>query len=340
MCLWGSASSFNALFLYFVDTNYNYSYNNYYYDKNNYYFIYYFYYLFFSEHILRRDIKNAISTAKNLKKEFAELLRVVYSVLSAADVGLFKLCINWFFSSERQTTPEIRRLLEELNSMPTSVGIICCLLNHNFIGYLNYKLLKEFQIMLGNEELGEKIQQYEKNHEKFICSVDFNIIMEMFKKYPNLAPVSHIGLPEFEIHLETPWNDKDIYEWTEFFEMHLSWPPNLFVTGVSRMCIVLTYAVLPIFVSSVVRDLANPEVLRKLEENGAKVQLSKELLEINDRISKPATNKQDSSNEIDKHTALSKQFSPSDGCIHVLGSKEHSCLMVNSQSHVCANTQF
>ena len=251
--------------------------------------------------------------------------------MSAADVGLFKLCLNWFFSSERQTTPEIRRLLEELNSIPTSLGIICCLFNHDFIGYLNYKLLKEFQIMSGNEELGKKIQQYEKKHDEFICSVDFNIIMEMFKQHPNLAPVSHIGLPEFEIRLETPWNDKDIYEWMEFFEMHLSWPPNLFVTGVSRMCIVLTYAVLPIFVSSVVRDLTNPKVLKELEENGVKVQLSEELLEMNDRMSKPATTKRKSPKEVE--TILSKRLSSSDECFHVLEKKDHSSFKVNN-SHV------
>ena len=110
----------------------------------------------------------------------------------------------------------------------------------------------------------------------------------------------------------------------------LTWPPYLFVTEVSKSSIILTYAVLPIFVSSVVRYLTNPEVLRELEEIGVNVQLSKELLEINSLMSKPATIKQDYPKEEEKQTALSKQLSSSDGCVHVLGIKEHSSLTVNN----------
>ena len=82
-------------------------------------------------------------------------------------------------------------------------------------------------------------------------------------------------------------------------------------------------------VSHIIRDLTNPEVLRELEEIGINVQLSKELLEIND-LTKPATIKQDYPIDEEKHTALSKQLSSSDGCLHVLGIKEHSSLTVNN----------
>ena len=283
--------------------------------------------------------QQAISAAKNLKYEFLQLMRVACDVVRATDADLLRLSVNLFFSTEiRQITPLIDQQLKEMDEISTGPKVLNCLVRKNFIGYLNYRLLKEFQKMVDSRELKECIDRYETYHDAFLLSISFNTLIEVFNQCPTLAPVSHIGLPEFEIHLEAPWNGKDVYKWKEFFELRPSWPPYLFVTGVSRMCIILTYAVLPIFVSSVVRDLTNPEVLRKLEENGAKVQLSKELLEINDRISKPATNKQDSSNEKDKHTALSKQFSSSEGCVHMLGSKEHSCLMVNSQSHTCANT--
>ena len=254
-----------------------------------------------------------------------KLLTVAYYVVSGADVGLFKLCVNWFFNSERQTTPHIQQQLKEVDTIPTSLGILNFLVRNNFIGYLNYKLLKEFQKMVGNKELKEHIDKYETKHDEFLLSVNFNTIIEVFNLYPTLAPASHIGLPEFEIHLEAPWNDKRIFEWTEFFEMRSSWPPYLFVTGVLRMCIVLTYAVLPIFISSVVRDLTNPEILRELEDNGVKVQLSKELLGMNTRMSKVATNEE---NDVDKRTILSNQLSFSDGGIHTLGIRECTSSMV------------
>ena len=271
-----------------------------------------------------------MSRAKHLQKEFKKLLIVAYRVISAVDVGLFKLCVNYFFSSEKQTTRQVQEQLTELDTIPTSLGVLNFLVRNNFIGYLNYKLLKEFQTMVYMAEseesddvelVGSKslqklkacIEKYDTKHDEFMLSVNFNTIIEVFKEYPALAPVSHIGLPEFKIHLKSPWKNKRVYEWTEFFESHLTWPPYLFVTEVSKSSIILTYAVLPLFITSVVRDLINPEVLRELEEIGVNIQLSKELLEINSLISKLATINY-----------------PNDGCLHVLGIKEHSALTVNN----------
>ena len=292
---------------------------------------------------LRSDKEKAVSAAKHLKEEFLKLLTVAYLVVSATDVGLFKVCVTWFLNSARLTTSQIEQHHLELDAITTSLGILSFLVKKHFIGYLNYKLLKEFQTMLqkseqvkqhvelvGSEELKTDIEEYDRKHDEFIHSVSFNTIIEVFKQYPDLAPASHIGLPEFKIHLDTPWRNKRVYEWTEFFELRLSWPSFLNVTEVSMNSIVFTYAVLPVFVSSVVRDLTNPEVLKEFEEIGVKVQLSKELLEMNDRISKPSTNKQESPNEVEKHRTLSKQLSFSDGCVHVLGLKELSSLTVNN----------
>ena len=180
------------------------------------------------------------------------------------------------------------------------------------------------------QKLKACIEKYDTKHDEFLLSVNFNTIIEVFKEYPALAPVSHIGLPEFKIHLKSPWKNKRVYEWTEFFESHLTWPPYLFITEVSKSSIILTYAVLPIFASSVVRDLTNPKVLRQLEEIGINIHLSKDLLEINGLMSKPATIKQDCPKQEEKQTALSKQLSSSDGCLHVLGIKEHVSLTVNN----------
>ena len=211
----------------------------------------------------RSEKKKAVAAAKHLK--FLKLLTVAYLVVSAADVGLMKVCVTWFLNSARLTTPQVQQHLVELNTIPTSLGILIYLVSNKFIGYLNYKLLKEFQTMLakseelkkhveivGSKELKTNIEIYDRKHDEFIHSVSFNCIIDVFKEYPDLAPASHIGLPEFKIHLRDPWKDKYVYEWTEFFESHLTWPPDLFVTEVSKSSIILTYAVLPIFVTSVV----------------------------------------------------------------------------------------
>ena len=254
--------------------------------------------------------------------------------MSTADVGLFKVCVTWLLTSARLTTPQVQHHLVELNAIPTSLGILVYLVSNNFIGYLNYTLLKEFQKMVAKSEELKKLVEpvgsnvYDAMHYKFIHSVSFNTIIEVFKQYPDLAPASHIGLPDFKIHLEVPWNNKHVYEWTEFFELRLSWPSFLIVSKVSVNSIILTYAVLPIFVSSVVRDLTNPKVLRELKRNGVKVQLSKELLEINDGMSKAAKNKLDFPEKTEKCSVLSKKLSSSEGNVHVLGVQEHDSLMV------------
>ena len=189
--------------------------------------------IFYSE---LNDKEKAVSGAKHLQEEFKKLLIFAYFVISDADVGLFKLCVNYFFSSEKKTTPQIQEQLTELDTIPTSLGFLNFLVRNNFIGYLNYKLLKEFQSMVHiveSEELDDvklrdskkvqklktAIEKYDTKHDEFILSVNFNTIIEVFKEYPALAPVSHIGLPEFKIHLKSPWKNKRVYEWTEFFNL-------------------------------------------------------------------------------------------------------------------------
>ena len=161
----------------------------------------------------RSEKKKAVAAAKHLK--FFKLLTVAYLVVSAADVGLMKVCVTWFLNSARLTTPQVQQHLVELNTIPTSLGILIYLVSNKFIGYLNYKLLKEFQTMLakseelkkhvetvGSKELKTDIEIYERKHDEFIHSVSFNCIIDIFKEYPDLAPASHIGLPESKSTLE------------------------------------------------------------------------------------------------------------------------------------------
>ena len=54
----------------------------------------------------------------------------------------------------------------------------------------------------------------------------------------------------------------------------------MIVVGLKKKCIILTYAVLPFFISSVVEDLENPSVIKQLEIEGVRVdpELSSDLL--------------------------------------------------------------
>ena len=62
-----------------------------------------------------------------------------------------------------------------------------------------------------------------------------------------------------------------MYEWKEFLQKRFNWPPDLVIKTISKNCVILTYAVLPVFVLSVVRDLSDPHVLSELESEGVRV---------------------------------------------------------------------
>ena len=65
-----------------------------------------------------------------------------------------------------------------------------------------------------------------------------------------------------------------------FFENRFSWPRHLLIDKIEKNCILIQYAVLPFFVSAVVRDLTNPLVIAELRQMDIRVELSAELKNI------------------------------------------------------------
>ena len=205
--------------------------------------------------------------------------------MNGVDTGILKLHLNWFVSSEKQNTPPVQEHLDKLESVLTPQSILNYLINKNFIGYLNYELLKVFQKVVQSDELQFKITKYEEHHDEFLRLANFNTIIDVFKQHPKLAPASPIGLPEFTIRLEASWNHRNIYSWKELVEKQFNWPSHIYIVSISRNCIILTYSVLSFFAPAVVRDLTNPEVLALLESQGVSVvELSNDLLKLGTEV--------------------------------------------------------
>ena len=101
---------------------------------------------------------NVITAAEKLKKKFEDLLLSVHDALNGVDTSKLKLRLNWFVSSEKQNTPPVQEHLDKLESVLTPQGVLNYLINKNFIGYLNYELLKVFQKVVQSDELQFKIQ--------------------------------------------------------------------------------------------------------------------------------------------------------------------------------------
>ena len=224
------------------------------------------------------DKLNPVVEAKKLKQEFEELLVVILESLVGVDLHNLKFRITWFFNAAGINTPEIQAILDELQSIPTPQIVLNFLISRNIIGYLNYQLIKAFQKAVKNDEVKAKIEKYENKHDAFLYHFSFNAIIEAFKSNPDLAPVSTIGLPKFTVQLKDPWEGKRVYQWKEVLDRMFTWSPHLIVVSLEKKCIVLSYAVLPFFISSVVEDLENPSIIKQLEIEGVSVKLSSDLL--------------------------------------------------------------
>ena len=232
------------------------------------------------------DKLDPVVEAEKLKQEFEELLIVILKSLVGVDLDNLKLRITWFFNAAGVNTPEVQAIVDELQSIPTPQIVLNFLISRNIIGYLNYQLIKAFQKAVKNDEVKAKIEKYEEKHDAFLYHFSFNAIIEAFKTYPDLAPVSTIGLPKFTVQLKDPWEGKRVYQWKEVLDRMFTWSPHLIVVSLKKKCIVLTYAVLPFIISSVVQDLENPSIIKQLEIEGVSVELSSDLLKSEKRDDK------------------------------------------------------
>ena len=231
---------------------------------------------------VQSDQSIVVSTAKKLKEEFEDLLLLVKRSVSDIDLDNFILRLNWSLSSEKQNTQAVQEHLDNLEKLPTAKSVLNYLINRNFIGYLNYELLKVFQKEVQSDELQSGIKHYEQHHDAFLRLANFSTIVDTFKQHPELAPASPIGLPQFTVRFEAPWEGKSIYSWKELLQRRFNWPPHINIVSISRHCIILVYSVLPFFAPALVRDLTDQKVLALLEREGLSVELSSDLLQLRD----------------------------------------------------------
>ena len=226
------------------------------------------------------DKHDPVVEAEELQRVFEELLAVVSQSLGGVDLDNLKVRISCFFNAEGHITTAIQAILDELLSKTTPSDVLNFLIIRNFIGYLNYELLNTFQKAGNSYMMKAKIEEYEKKHNEFLRQFSLNAIADAFKQYPNLAPASVIGLPKLTITLNDTWEGKSAYKWKECFQKMLTSSSYLTIVRITRNCIVLTYAVLPLFISSVVKDLEDHPLLKHLEIEDVTIEPSSDLLKL------------------------------------------------------------
>ena len=177
--------------------------------------------------------------------------------------------------------------LEKIRDCEKSDDILTHFFQHDFIGYINYSLIKVFQQTVKSPLLAKWIEEYEKDYKCFL-ELSLMNVHNVFQQCPHLRLEYPVGLPKFKIHLKSEWDGKSMLELREFLELcHLN-PDDidqLMIAKIEQNCIIVTFAVLPHIAQRVVECLTAKDVAIILENNGVSVDISTELLQYQTQLS-------------------------------------------------------
>ena len=165
-------------------------------------------------------------------------------------------------------------ILEEANDFKSFFDFLS---KHDFIGYLNYKLLKKLvtELVKDDNEINERFFEYEEEYAKLLSAASFEDLIPLFEKQSDLSPTAPLGLPYVSFRLERPWLLTSVYTWVSTFG-EFSWSYYALLKQLRKNCIIVTYAILPCVLDDVMKDLNDPVILKKLEDEGVTVELLQE----------------------------------------------------------------
>uniref|UniRef100_A0A1X7TDS3 Death domain-containing protein n=1 Tax=Amphimedon queenslandica TaxID=400682 RepID=A0A1X7TDS3_AMPQE len=169
--------------------------------------------------------------------------------------------------------PGVRNLERRVDQVPNLRDIANELQNnnHDFIGYLNYKLLKKLiELVKDDNEISRRFFEYEKEYAKLLSAASFEDLIPFFEQQSDLSPTAPLGLPYICFRLGSPWLHSRFYTWVSTFG-EFSWSYYAILKQLRKNCVIITYAILPFVLDDVIRDLKDPVILKKLEDKGITV---------------------------------------------------------------------
>ena len=92
---------------------------------------------------------------------------------------------------------EIQRYLQSISQLKTSDELFTFLVEKHFVGYLNYRLLRDLARESKNQDLMKDVEEYEKEFWKFVEEPSFKQLILLFDYRPELNPNAAFGLPIF-----------------------------------------------------------------------------------------------------------------------------------------------
>ena len=177
-----------------------------------------------------------------------------------------KLLINRCLTTKARVVSELMFCIDVLENVNDFKSFFDFLIKYNFIGYLNYKLLKKLAELAKDDEIKDRFIGYEEEYVKLLSAASFENLIPFFEKHSDLSPTAPLGLPFISFRLERPWLISSIYTWISTYGA-FSWLECAYLKQLREGSIIITYAILPCVLDDVMRDLKNPVILRKLKDN-------------------------------------------------------------------------
>ncbi|XP_019855633.1 PREDICTED: uncharacterized protein LOC109584359 [Amphimedon queenslandica] len=213
-------------------------------------------------------------TANELHGKYVSLALAVRKSLEShsIDVEDAKFLIKECLKRKASVVPELMPCIDILKKVNDFKSFFDFLSDYDFIGYLNYKLLKKLIIEFAknDDEINRHLLEYEKEYAKLLSAASFNDLIPLFEKQSDLSPTAPLGLPYISFRLEKPWLLTCVYTWVSTFG-EFSWSSDAILKQLRKNCIIITYAILPCVLDDVMRDLKDLVILKKLEDNDIRV---------------------------------------------------------------------
>ena len=222
-----------------------------------------------------------MSAAERLRECFELLMFSVIMIASRGRVNLawLKLKISLHLQNTRENTPDVQDHLTELQHCPNSETVITFLVNKNFLGYLNFDLLKAFKQTISDEGFSNKVQDYQSNHNSFIRN-NFQFIVKAFQENPEISPASVIGLPKMTVELTTPWESKSLYQWKEIVSNIVEWGEYIIIKDIDIKCVLITYQIMPFILPRIIQDLTDDVIIDRFRAVGATFIIPPDVMEM------------------------------------------------------------
>ena len=220
------------------------------------------------------EVEKLTEIAYKLRDDsFPTLYIAVRRSLEAHNVNLYKaknlICLalsqNHFSSQEMEM---YTAKLERVNDMK---DLLAFLLNHHLIDYINYGLLRRISKLANDSNTNSQFEQYEQECTALFKAASIKDSIEMLHQYPELKPLTAVGLPHIVLRLKKYWRFKPVHTWNTTFVATFPWSNSCLLHEIKNNCVLITYAILPSILPAVLKDLRDPTVLKELEDIGVTV---------------------------------------------------------------------